>query len=154
MAGKPVKKHPATRSDVDDVDVLKKKYLELLNTNGLMGWCADKIGRTLTTITRWREADPDFDQGVMDAYDKATQKLRENIFLRAQNPNDRFSAVLAMFEMKRRDPAYRDHLNLNAKHLVAGTIGVPSRTDKDTRDILKTLTKELLKELAQKPNDP
>ncbi len=153
MAGKPVKKNPKTRSSVDDVGVLKKEYLELLNGNGLMGYCAEKVGRTLTTITRWREADPDFDQGVMDAYERATQRLRENIYLRAQDPRDRMSAVLAMFELKRRDPAYRDHLNLNAKHLVAGTIATPSKTDKEPRDILKTLTKELLKELAQKPND-
>lgn len=154
MAGKPRKVHPKTQSNVDDVVVLKKKYLELLNENGLMGYCADKVGRTLTTITRWREADPDFDQGVMDAYDKATQRLRENIYLRAQDPKDRFSAVLAMFEMKRRDPAYRDHLNLNAKHLHAGSISAPTKTDKDTRDILKTMTKAILKELAEKPNDP
>ncbi len=154
MAGKPTKSHPKTRSIVDDIGLLKKKYLELLSDTGLLGHTADKIGRDIATIKRWREADPDFDQAVMDLYEKSTQRLRENIFLRAQNPNDRFSAILAMFEMKRRDPSYRDHLNLNAKHLVAGSMSTPSKTDSSTRDILKAMTKELLKELAQKPNDP
>lgn len=154
MAGKARKLHPKTVSDLDDLDALKKKYLEHLRVAGLIGWSATKIGRHIQTIETWRKADAKFDQDVMDAVETSTQALRENIYLRAMNPSDRNSAILAIFEMKRRDPSYRDHLNLNAKHLVAGTMSTPAKTDPDTREILKTMTKELLKELAQKPNDP
>lgn len=154
MAGKPKGRGLHPRNDVDPVPTLKKQYLEHLKVAGLIGWSATKIGRNIKTVERWRHDDAEFDQDVMNAVETSTQALRENIYLRAMNPADRFSAVLAIFEMKRRDPSYRDHLNLNAKHLHAGAISAPAKTDPDTREILKTMTKELLKEMAQKPNDP
>lgn len=146
MGAKPKKMHARTRSDLTNLIVLKAKYVKLVAKCGVMGAAAAKIGRTMQTIGVWRKDDADFDQAVLDAYDHSTASLRQMIYKRSMDRLDKSSATLAIFEMKRRDPEYRDRFDVRT----TGTVNHTGKVSVELRAKLAGLPKDALQMIAER----
>ena len=72
-----------------------------------MPTAADAIGISVRTAQHWRANDPQFDADCNAAEEESNARLRQRVLERIPH-ND----LLLMFEMKRRDPAYKDNTKL------------------------------------------
>ncbi len=159
MAGRVKPLHPdnqkaRTGTVSGDSDAVKKElkaaFIEHFKKGGALYWAASKIGRSADTIENWRKEDPDFDTDVVAADKQVTDTLVLTAFQRAIQGSSKNADALLMFLIKGREPKYRDHFNLDARHLHAGAIGTSAKVPTEVRELLKGWGKELLKTMAEK----
>lgn len=87
---------------------------------------ARAAGVPVRTVQSWRDRDPEFHERSNKAYDEGTDVFRtetrrrgvegwyEPVYYQGQRVGrvKKFSDTLLMFELKKRDPSYRDHVDL------------------------------------------
>src|SRR6266481_9971295 len=89
----------------------KKAFLIAYGKCGMVRTAARNAGVADHSHYLWMDKDPQYRQAFEDIQPRVTQMLRDHIISRAtaaKKPSD----LLAMFEMKRRDPQYRDNFQI------------------------------------------
>lgn len=94
----------------------KRAFLAAYQTSGKITDSADELGISRDTYYDWLATDPDFTAAIDSIHEWWTAKLRGRVLERSEK-----SDLLLMFEMKRRDPAYKDNwkIELNVSQQVA-----------------------------------
>lgn len=100
--------------------------IEQLEAGYTMTRACEIVKLPWVTYQRWRTADPEFKKASDDAYDRGSDRFTDEVRRRAVEGTDRpvyykgeqvgsireFSDTLLMFELKKRRPEYRDHVNV------------------------------------------
>jgi len=111
-----------------------------------MYWSAHKIGLSYDTIARWRKEDPEFDNAVIDAYERTTDNLKMTGYIRAMKGSDN----LLMFLTKQRDPSYREHFGIESRNFHTGSIANPSKVPVSVQAAVDAIALDLVKKMAEK----
>jgi uncharacterized protein YjcR len=131
----------ARRKKTDsEKEELKLKFLEVYRETGLLVRSAQRIGISSSTIRAWRKDDPVFNEQVQEAEEQATERLRDEVIRRAvegiEEPvfdkngvetgtKTKYSDLLLMFELKRRDKNYRDRVDITSgDQPIKGYVGI------------------------------
>jgi hypothetical protein len=105
----------------------QQEIIELLEKGHTIIGAARAAGIPHRTVCSWRERDPEFRERSNNAYDDGTDVFRtearrrsvegwyEPVYYQGQRVGrvKKFSDTLLMFELKKRDPSYRDHVDVN-----------------------------------------
>jgi hypothetical protein len=86
---------------------LKTMYCNILRETGVPRTAYEPLGLTAKQITKWRQADPDFNEDVNTAMDEATQILESVLMQKAMKGDN----LMLIFALKGRRPnVYRDNI--------------------------------------------
>jgi len=70
--------------DPDKLDKEKKKYLKILEKNGgHISNAAKSLGYTRQAINKWRNADPEFDEAVVNIHETSLDDIQQSMYQRA-----------------------------------------------------------------------
>lgn len=103
-----------------NVAARKRRFLRAVAEGSSVLAASRKAGRNPRTFYRWRDEDEAFADRWREADLLGTERLAGEVRDRALDRQDDKSHLLLMFELKRRDPAYRDSHQVEINH--SGTV--------------------------------